>query len=158
MAVPAISGVSSGHNGGAGNTVIVSHTADGGPVYFIVTGRTYSGSNGSDDFAVTADIDGVDMVRRVSWFSAGAVDIMRVWLFTLPSVAAGAKTITFTAPVLSGVEEYSGIAFNLANGPVHAGVVLPGGYYNFSNATSLTKTAYGWATDGLQCTLAWGRQ
>lgn len=156
MAVPALSGPSTGGGAAGLNVVPVTHIADGSAVYAIVVGTTFTGFGGQNDFAVTCTLDGAPMERWVSWYSVNVSDVMRVWIFTLPSVAAGSKSVVFTAPALGGSEQYRVIVANCADGCAHAGVVLPGGYYNFTGTTSLTKTAYGWADGGLQVTLALG--
>ncbi len=144
-----------------GAAVAVSHTAVAGrAIYVQICGRTYSGFNGSDDFDVSCTFGATALTRKASWAAAGASDVMRAWVFSLPatSVVAGTALVTFTHPALGGIEEYSVIAYNVANAPVDGGIILAGGYLNFSNTTTLTKTALAWGSEGLQITAAWGRQ
>ncbi len=158
MPVPSASGFSSG-SATAGNTsVTFAHTSDGSPIYVQITASTISAFSGEEDFATPCTFNGVAMERWVSWFSSGTGDIMRVWVFSLLNPGSVTANVVFDGSALAA-GGWNGIrawAANVADGPINGGLVMPGGWYNFGDTTTLTREVYGWDDSGLQITTAWG--
>ncbi len=138
---------------GAGVTgLTASFTSDGSPLYVAVFGSV--NVLGAADFTATCTFNSVALEKWGNWFSAARNDLMRVFIFSLATPTVGSHTLDFQTAGI-GAWDWTMAPFNVANGPLNGGILLPGGFYLFDADTTLTKTAYAWDPDGTQITFAW---